>query len=60
MSVRTLPKIRLEKNSYLQKYYSQGPETLPQYRVYIASPWKNTGYTLKNEFVCMDFTKKSD
>ena len=50
LSVWTRPKIRLENNSYLGKYYGQQFETLPQYRGCFGAFWKNTNYTLKRFF----------
>ena len=49
----TGPKIRLEKNSYLKKYYSYEAETSPQYVACHGAYWKNTHYTL-TIFFCVN------
>ena len=42
----------LEINSYIKKYYRQGSETSPQYRLSLCTLKKNTNYTLrKNKLV---------
>ncbi len=39
------------KNSYLKKYFSQEPESLPQYKAFICASVKNIRYTLRNIFL---------